>query len=245
VTAPRKADAPASREIFVWTIPVGGPLAPGSSAAQDDLCLSPDERARAVRFRFDRDRRRFVACRVALRTILGRRLDVPASEVRFEYGAHGKPALARGADGLEFNVSHREDVAVIALTEGRRIGVDVEHLRKVEDAETLAARFFSSSEQESLRSVADSDRDEAFLACWTRKEAFVKALGEGLSLPLDSFSVSLAPDAEPALLGWAGREDELRAWALYSWRPAPGYLAAVAVEGPPVTGNLLRVQTWP
>jgi len=206
--------------------------------------LSADERARADRFRFARDRDRFLNCRIALREILARLEGIPAAEIRFEYGPKGKPALAGAKSPLEFSVSHREDVAVIAMTQGRRVGVDVERVGPVKDSETLARRFFSASEQESLRSVRPEDRDEAFFACWTRKEAFVKALGEGLSLPLDSFSVSLAPDAAPALLAWTGREDERSAWSLRSWRPAPGYLAAVAVEGPD-TGNLLREEKWP
>ena len=206
--------------------------------------LTADECARADRFRFAPDRNPFLNCRIALREILATLQRIPAGEIRFDYGPKGKPALTGAGTPLEFSVSHRADLAVIAVTEGRRVGVDVERVGPVEDAEKLAARFFSADEQASLRAVRAEDRDEAFFACWTRKEAFVKALGEGLSMPLDSFSVSLVPDAPPALLAWTGREDERSAWSLRSWRPGPGYLAAIAVEGPDA-GSLLREERWP
>jgi 4'-phosphopantetheinyl transferase len=227
VTAARAAEAVASGEVRVWTVPVGEPLTDSARLS----VLSDAERARAGRFRFERDRNRFVACRVALREILGRALRTPPADLHFEYGANGKPALASRKREVEFNVSHRMDVAVIAVTRGRRVGIDVEPLRPVEDPDALAARFFSEREAAALRAVSPEKRDEAFLACWTRKEAFVKALGAGLSLPLDSFSVSLEPGAPPAVLAWQGRDAERGAWTLRSWRPAPGYLAAIAVEG--------------
>jgi 4'-phosphopantetheinyl transferase len=227
VTTARAAEGSAFGEVRVWTVPVGERLADSRRLS----VLSDAERARAARFRFDRDRDRFVACRVALREILGRALRTPPADVHFEYGANGKPALADRRREIEFNVSHRKDVAVIAVTAGRRVGVDVEPLRSVEDSERLAARFFSASEAAALRAVSPESRDEAFLACWTRKEAILKALGAGLSLPLDSFSVSLEPGAPPAILAWRGREAERDLWTLRSWRPAPGYLAAIAVEG--------------
>lgn len=230
-----KAAAPA--EVRVWTVAAGSPLALSAPVS----VLSAQERARAARFRFVPDRDRFVACRVALREILGAELEIPPAQIEFEYGAHGKPALADRSAGLEFSVSHREDVALIALTRSRRLGIDVERVGAVDDSEELAARFFSPREAAALRNVPPEARGEAFFACWTRKEAFVKALGAGLSLPLDSFSVSLEPGEPAALLAWEGRDAERRSWTLDAWRPAPGYVAAIAVEG---EGWRLRRMSW-
>jgi len=224
VTAAPAREREASGEVRVWTVQVGGPVAdPGAASI-----LSPDERARAARFRVERDRDRFVACRLALRRILGRVLRMRPERLDFGYGPNGKPSLA-GTSGVEFNVSHREDLAVIAVTRGRRVGVDVEKLRSVEDSETLSARFFSADEAAALRTISPEARDQAFLACWTRKEAFVKARGDGLSLPLDSFAVSLAPGEPAAILSCAG--EDRSAWSMFSWSPAPDYLAALVVEG--------------
>jgi len=216
-------------EVHIWEVDLDCP--PERSPALLD-CLSQDERARAQRFRFDRDRDRFVAARVALREILGRCIGLPAHEIVFEYGPYGKPALESPAGaGVEFNVSHCEGLALIAVAAGRRVGVDLERIVSGASRQRIAERFFSPAEIAALRALPAASQDEAFFACWTRKEAYIKARGEGLSIPLDEFSVSLAPGEPAALLDCSFAEDEVRNWSLQSLAPAPGFVAALAVEG--------------
>ncbi|HVH67071.1 MAG TPA: 4'-phosphopantetheinyl transferase superfamily protein [Gemmatimonadales bacterium] len=194
--------------------------------------LSDAERMRASRFAFDRDRDRFVVARARLRQLLASRLDVLPEAVELEYGAHGKPALAgRFADSdLRFNVSHSDDLAVYAFASGREIGVDVEAIRPLRDADSIAARFFSSRETAAYLALDPGDRPLGFYQCWTRKEAFIKALGEGFSHPLDSFDVSLAPGEPARLLRIEPAPEDDRAWRLESFAPAPGFVAAVVTE---------------
>ena len=156
--------------------------------------LSSAERQRASRFAFALDRRRFTVARAWLRRLLSARLGIRPESIELVYGAHGKPALARrcAASDLRFNVSHADDVAVYAFSSGREIGIDIESIRVIGDAEDIAARFFSRRENEAYRALDPGDRSLGFYNCWTRKEAFVKALGDGLDYPLDRFDVSLA-----------------------------------------------------
>jgi 4'-phosphopantetheinyl transferase len=204
------------------------PAAVRASAAT----LSNAERMRASRFAFDRDRDRFVVARARLRRLLGSRLGVPPEAVELELGSHGKPALTgRFAETeLRFNVSHSDDLAVYAFSSGRDVGIDVEAIRALPDADAIAARFFSRRENAAYQALDPRDRPLGFFQCWTRKEAFIKALGEGLSHPLDSFDVTLAP-GEPAEF-WridAAPGDD-RGWRLESVTPAPGFVAAVVRE---------------
>lgn len=192
--------------------------------------LSGAERQRARRFRFDRDRRRFIVARARLRQLLAARCRTRPEAIEFVYGKNGKPALApRFADtGWRFNVSHCDDVAVYAFSTGREIGIDVEAIRAVREADDIAARFFSRRENEAYLALAPGDKPLGFFNCWTRKEAFVKALGDGLSLPLDKFDVSLAP-GEPAKLLRAERAlGDGSGWRLDSFSPLPGFIAALA-----------------
>lgn len=195
--------------------------------------LDGDERGRAERFRFERDRRRFVVGRGRLRLILGRYLSAAPADLRFAYGAHGKPTVAGAADGrpLCFNVSHSDALAVYAVTRGRQLGVDVEAVRPMPDAEQLAARFFSPRENAAWRALGPGDKPAAFFRCWTRKEAFLKATGQGLAQPLDAFDVTLAPEAPARLLYVAGDPEAAARWTLRDLAPAAGYVAALAVEG--------------
>lgn len=194
--------------------------------------LSADEEARAERFRFDVHRRRFVVARGVLRTLLGRYLEADPRRVEIGYASHGKPFLAGrfAAEGLRFNVSHAEEVALYAFCRGREVGVDVEFVHPMDDAESIAGRFFSAAENASFRSLPAELREEAFFACWTRKEAYVKGVGEGLSLPLHAFDVSLVP-GEPARLLGAVDPEQARRWTLRELDPAPGYVAALVAEG--------------
>jgi 4'-phosphopantetheinyl transferase len=194
--------------------------------------LSADERERGRRLRFDRDRRRFVAARGLLRGLLARHLGLEPGRLRFRYGATGKPFLA-GADGPRFNVSHSGGLALLAFAWGREVGVDVEQTRPVPEAETIARRYFSAREAAELARLPGSEREAAFFRCWTRKEAFIKATGEGLSRPLDAFDVTLAPGEPARLLRVAGEPEAACRYWLEDLSPGRGYAAALAVEGGP------------
>ena len=197
-------------------------------------CLSEAERARAARFVFERDRRRFIAGRAWLRQLLAARLEVAPEAIELVYGPQGKPGLTRRfADSdLRFNLSHCDDVAVYAFAHGREVGVDVERVRELRDADDIAARFFSRLEYEAYRALGPRDRPLGFFNCWTRKEAFIKALGEGLSHPLDRFDVSLAPGEPARILRVAGVPGESCGWHLEAFTPEPSFVAAVVVDNP-------------
>jgi len=191
--------------------------------------LSPDERARADRFRFDRDRARFVAGRAALRMILGRYLRREPATLRFGYGPQGKPFLAEapGAD-LRFNLSHSYGLALYAVARSRDVGIDVEKIDPRFES-GIAEQFFSPREVAALRSLPSAGQTEAFFACWTRKEAYAKAKGEGLGLRLDQFEISLG---ESAALLWSDEDPgDTRRWRLEALSPGSGYAAAIAVGG--------------
>lgn len=195
--------------------------------------LAADERERAERFVFSREKSRFIVGRAGLRLILGEVLATPPHTLRFAYGPHGKPQLAAPFDraGLTFNLAHSSDLALVAVTQGATIGADIERLRPMYDLDAIAEETFSDRERRALFALPDPDRERAFFHCWTRKEAFVKALGDGLSYPLDSFSVSLRPGDLPRLENIDGDADAARAWTILDLEPAPGYAAAVAVAG--------------
>lgn len=215
-------------EVRVWCARLDWP----GDIGRFESSLSADEKQRAGQFRFDRDRKRFVVRRAALRAVLAESLGVPPHTLRFSYGTHGKPDLSAACNPrrLRFNASHSQDLAVVALAVDRDVGVDVERLKPLDDYEAVARRHFTEGENRALLGVAPSERLHAFFNCWTRKEAFVKARGEGLSLPLDAFEVSLAPD-EPAGLLSCAQAGERERWSLDSFDPAPGFVGAVAAAG--------------
>ena len=199
--------------------------------------LSEDERARAERFHFERDRHHFTATRALLRIILASylasKVEADPQALRFRYSDKEKPSLIseRAENAVEFNVSHSGNAALLAFARGRALGVDVEYTREDFDHEAIAARFFSENERRQLAALAPAERYRGFFRCWTRKEAYIKAVGTGLSLPLDQFDVSLKPEDENALL--ATRPDGAEA-ALWSMREVPageGYVAALCVRG--------------
>jgi 4'-phosphopantetheinyl transferase len=195
--------------------------------------LSPAELHRANRFHFDRDRWRFIAAHTALRVILSRYTAVRPEQIRFHTGDYGKPALAYPRSGLEFNISHSHELLLVAIATGRAVGVDLEHIRPLDDFEAIAQRTFSPLENEALAAVPGPQRLESFFRCWTRKEAFIKALGQGLSYPLDQFHVTLAPDEPAALLKIDQDPGAVARWSMHAFSPAPGYLAALVVAGQP------------
>lgn len=161
----------------------------------DHSCLAPDEETRAGKLVHLRHRYRFVAMRSALRAILGRYLQIPPSSVVFSYGEKGKPSLRdeQNRIDLRFNLSHSGHLGILAVACGRELGVDVETRQQVVDYMAIAQRFFSPREHQAIAELPEDLRQRAFLRCWTRKEAYVKALGAGLSCSLQSFSVSVSP----------------------------------------------------
>jgi 4'-phosphopantetheinyl transferase len=207
-------------------------------ASHDDVqrlfdFLSREEQERAARFHFELHRRRFAIGRALLRQILAAYLCTHPRSVSFSYGTHGKPELKTdfGEEKLTFNLSHSEGFIVYAVGRARRIGVDVEVIRPVAEVEQIADRYFSARERKSLRALPETQKRRAFFNCWTRKEAYLKALGDGLARPLDSFDVTLAP-GEPARLTYVqGYPHEIDHWSLWSFAPARGTVAALVVEG--------------
>jgi 4'-phosphopantetheinyl transferase len=192
--------------------------------------LSHDERERAEKFRYAQHQRHYVVARASLRRLLAERLRVAPQAVEFVETKHGKPRLApvHGAADVEFNLSHSGVLALYAFTRSRAVGVDVELIREVPDVADLAERFFSVTEAEVLRAVPVDRRSLAFLACWTRKEAFIKALGLGLSCPLDAFDVTIDPDTPARITRVEERIDTVANWTLQGFTPYHGYIAAVA-----------------
>ena len=214
-------------EVVVIRLDVGAEAVRRSIAV-----LSKTERHRAARMAFDRDRRRFVVARARLRELLAARLATRPDSIELTYGPHGKPAVAPGSadSDLRFNVSHSNDVAVYAFASGREVGIDVEAVRAIRDADDIAARFFSHRENEAYLALDPRDKTIGFFNCWTRKEAFIKALGEGLYHPLDCFDVSLAPDESARILRVKNTPGDECGWRMESISPAPGFVGAVVTE---------------
>jgi len=202
----------------------------GADLASLEAVLSRDERERAGRFCFGRHRDRFVIARSALRRILSVYGAGAPAEIRLRYGPKGKPRLASDC-GTAFNVSHSKEVAVVAVARGTEVGVDVERMRAMPSGRAIARRFFSAAEAATLERLPAAEFGEAFWRCWTRKEAYVKARGDGLSLPLDSFDVSLEARGRSLLLATRPDAGEAHRWQLLDVRIGPGYAAALAVGG--------------
>src|SRR5262245_3772934 len=203
-----------------------------------DSVLSEAERERAQRFRFARLRQEFTIAHGGLRVLLGRYLSVAAERVRFADGSHGKPAIAEPSSTIRFNLSHSGQLAVIAIGHGRDLGVDVEEIRPMSDMQEIARRFFSHEEAADLLRTAPDAHEQNFFRIWTRKEAFIKAIGHGLSFPLDSFAVSFRPDDDARLVHLRGESDAARGWQLHAFEPAPGFAGALAYQGSRVTPRL-------
>jgi 4'-phosphopantetheinyl transferase len=220
-------------DVHVWRVHLA--LSPRAIMALRRL-LSSDELARAGRFRFAADRHRFVAARGALREILARYLNSEADQIRFRYSPHGKPTLGgdspRGLPAraqTHFSLSHGEDLALVAVARGRRIGVDVERIRSGISQDVIA-RCFSPRERSELHGLPPAQQTVAFFTCWTRKEAYLKARGEGLTVGLDQFTVSLSPGAPARLLHFEGDPAEASRWTLADLAPGRGWAAALAIE---------------
>ena len=193
--------------------------------------LDPDELERAARFYFEKHRRRFIAGRGFLRDVLSRYLETRPAALKFSYGPYGKPALAgeHERSSVRFNMSHSHNLALLAITEGNQLGVDVERIRADFASEDIARRFFSRVEVDCFNALPGEEQAAAFFRCWTRKEAFIKATGKGLSQSLDSFDVTLAP-ATPATLLRIEDDDAAR-WSMSDIDVGADYAAALVTEG--------------
>lgn len=210
-------------EIHVWGVDLTQPPEPLAAL------LSADEQARAARYKIAVVRNHFVVSRGVLRQLLARYLLLEPARIQFDVGAQGKPATA-GQPEFHFNLAHSGELALIAVTKNQPVGVDVEQLRPLPDREMIARRFFSPAEFAALQTVAPAKQTRAFFNAWTRKEAFIKALGKGLSHPLDAFDVSLTPGKPARLQRIAGNPKAAAGWTLAHLEPAPGYIGALAVE---------------
>jgi 4'-phosphopantetheinyl transferase len=224
----------AEDEIHVWRAYVE---CDETELLQFEATLSMDEKARAERFVFPPDRNRFIAVHGILRELLGRYVGRPPADLEFDYGPQGKPSLSAQAQrSVQFNVSHSHGIALLAFALRRQLGVDVELVRPDIAREQIAERYFSPQEVMELRRLPPALQDEGFFLCWTRKEAYIKALGGGLTVPLDSFQVSLTP----------GKPEELRAadsshWSMRSLRPDRRHVGTLVGEG---SGWQLRGWEW-
>ena len=226
----------ATGEVHVWRVELEQP---DHLLEKFRETLEEHELHRADRFHFEKHRRHFVAGRGALRQLLAQYLDTKPEAFRLSYGAYGKPLL----DGehkdsrLRFNMSHSHEVALFAFAEDRELGVDVEHIRADFASEDIARRFFSRREVETFNTLPQHDQVAAFFRCWTRKEAFIKVIGLGLSQPLDQFDVTLVAE-QPAALLWVSGDDASR-WSLYDLEVGGDYAGALAVEG-----QVSRIRCW-
>ena len=216
-------------EIHVWCASLDQPVSRFQMLSQT---LSPDERMRAERFHFEQDRKRFIIVHGILRMILSSYLSVEPSRLKFCYRKKGKPALADtfGKETICFNLSHSEGIALYVFTQGREIGVDIEHIHDIFEMDQIVERFFSTREKDVFRALPESKKKEAFFNCWTRKEAFIKAIGDGLSRPLDKLGVSLAPGEPARLLRIEGNSKAAYRWSIQELKPRPGFAAAFAVK---------------
>jgi 4'-phosphopantetheinyl transferase len=194
--------------------------------------LSADEHVRAERFRLGNLRNHFVAARGMMRDVLSRYLDERPEKLAFDYAAHGKPHLAAAwrKTELEFNLAHSHGVALLAVTRGEAIGVDIEQIRPMPNAGQLMERFFATEEIAQWQGLPDNVRSKAFFQGWTRKEAWLKAVGSGLSFPLDRFCISLDPAMPARVLSVDGDEEEAARWWLDSFEPQESYVAALAMR---------------
>lgn len=213
-----------SNEVHLWRTEL--------DLSQEQVCtfasiLSEDEKSRAERFYFERDKQRFIVGRGALRSILSRYSGIEPAQLQFEYGSRGKPKLVQGGDRLQFNLSHSQGLALYGVAR-HAIGVDLEYLRPMPDAEKIAQRFFCAGEYRAICAVPSNERHKAFFQIWTAKEAYLKATGDGLA-GLEQVEVSLG-DEPTRLIGIQGDSEAASRWTLHHLLPASNFIATIAVE---------------
>lgn len=237
---PQGTVALAEDEVHVWKAVLDVPIDTRTALQQ---VLSLDETKQAAKFYFEKDRQHWIVAHGILRTLLGAYLKVEPTEIQFVTNAYGKPAIVSPPVGvqLHFNMAHSGNMALYAFSVNREVGVDVEYMRSDVDYVELAQHFFSPHEKAQLSALPTELQEEAFYVCWSRKEAYIKARGKGLSLPLDQFDVSLTPGKPASLL--ASREDaEATAnWSLHALEPGAHYAGALVVEG---MGWSLKCLEW-
>lgn len=228
VVNPRKIDV-ITRDVYVWCVSL--------EAEKDSLelfqqVLSEEERDKIKRLRFEKARNNFIAARYYLRSIVSPYLNAEPEDLEFKYNPYGKPLLAGRFEstGTCFNMSHAHGVAIYAVTSGQAVGVDIEKVRSDLDCIKIAERYFSPQEVEVLRRLPRDQQRQGFFNCWTRKEAYLKAKGEGFSSPADRFQVSLAPGEPAALLYHSSDPAEIAKWSIEDLGVGDGYTAALAVE---------------
>jgi 4'-phosphopantetheinyl transferase len=231
-------EIPEVKEASLDTVP--DELIPGSAhlwqrglhASEDEIqacheLLLPEEHEKASRYRVERPRGDYILTRGTLRSLLSKYLHMNPKEITFRYTKYGKPFLANS--DLYFNISHTDGLALLAFLRKREVGVDVERVRPQSDVLKIAERFFSERERRDLRSLTGEEVHAAFFRCWTRKEAYIKAVGEGLSLPLHQFDVSIEPDPKQALRATRPDTTEAKRWSIYNVSVPRGYAAALAI----------------
>ncbi len=218
---------PAADEVHVWS---AGLQRTHAEAADLSRHLSQEERDRVVRFRHPGARAEFIVARALLRLLLGRCLGKEPRCVQFSQTSRGKPRLAESEEPLCFNVSHSHGIALFALTGRCEVGVDVERVRPFSDEMGLADRFFTPREAEALRALDSPRRLETFFRLWTRKEAYLKAHGLGLSYGLERVEVSHAENDPAHVVHINGDREAAAAWSLRSLAPASGYVGALALQ---------------
>lgn len=229
-----------AQAIHIWAVSLNA-----SPAQVWALCtlLSPDEQLRASRFRREIHRNRYVAGRAALRQLLGQYLHAEPRSIAFCYGAHGKPSLwSKGSDPpLHFNLAHSEDIALLAVSRKGSLGIDVEALRAMPDRDKLVKQFFSIREVRLFQELPEAERVEAFFKLWTRKEALLKATGDGIGSPLKLVEVTFLPEDRPAFLNLPTAVGPAVQWTLIHLIPASGFIGALAC---PFAAPDLQCRAW-
>lgn len=216
-------------QVHIWCTSLDQPF---NSVTWLSELLSKDEQTRASRFVFDKDRQHFTVARANLRLILSRYLKIEADQLRFRYGAQGKPELAGiNSNSLYFNISHSHGLALFAVARDRTLGIDLELVRPLNDMDSIAERFFSREEYAAYHILSPEEKPLGFFNCWTRKEAYIKAIGEGLSHSLTEFDVSLTPGKPAKLLRTQNNSRPANDWSMTALTPAFNYVGAIVVEG--------------
>ena len=222
-------------EVHVWALPA-------HAFRRAHVLLSPEEQARAERFRFDADRALYIAGRAGARRLIAAYADLDPATVLFVPGEHGKPTLEGSAPPLHFNWSHSGELALFAISPAAEVGVDVERTARFANIDAIADRVFSERELSDYRAQEGEDRRIAFFNAWTRKEAFIKATGEGMTRALKGFDVAVLPSDFVCVRAIEGSSAAAACWSLHAFEPRTGYAAAVAVAA---AGVELRVMEWP
>jgi 4'-phosphopantetheinyl transferase len=220
----------AGRDIHVWAVQL---FAPDIVVERCFVILSPDERARAERFVFEHHRRAYVLSRGILRALLGRYISLHPADIQFSYGSKGKPHLSEFASAIRFNCSHSDGMALYAMTPHCDLGVDIEKIRPLQGMEQIAQCFFCPEEVRELLSLTPFEREVAFFRCWSRKEAYVKAVGDGLAIPLDGFRVTVTTGGPVEFVHFGNDRALANEWALHDFTAIASYAAAIAYHEAP------------